>query len=208
MSPAFLSLFLVFLLPLSAFATPPPEGWEALDHCRLSTSTYADGDSFHVTHHGKTQIFRLYFVDCPETDSRIPERIKDQQDAFGLNEQGVISAGHQAAAFTKKLLARPFTVLTKWEDARGASRQKRFYAIVIVDGKNLATELVRNGWARAYGMPADFPDKYRRKAFAADLRLLEARSTRAKVGAFAGSSKVLADQEEKTPADQPQVETP
>ena len=203
MNPLFLSTLLAFLLlPLSVFASKAPDGWETLDNCRLSKSSYADGDSFHVSHQGKDQIFRLYFVDCAETDIRIPSRIKDQQEAFGLSAQGVIAAGHQAAAFTSKLLARPFTVLTKWEDARGASRQQRFYAIVLVNGKNLATELVRNGLARAYGMPTDFPDKTRSKSFASELRLLQARATRDKIGAFAGSSKVLAAEVPKaTPSD-------
>ncbi len=159
-----------------------------------------DGDSFHVLHQGKNHIFRLYFVDCPETDTSFPDRITDQMEDFGLaNPAAVVAAGEKAKEFTKKLLAGPFTVLTKWEDARGNSRQPRNYAVILVGKKNLAEELARAGYARAYGMPADYPDASRAKSFKDGLRRLQANAIRQKLGAFAGTSRVLAPTETSVP---------
>jgi endonuclease YncB( thermonuclease family) len=159
-----------------------------------------DGDSFHVLHEGKNHIFRLYFVDCPETDTTFPQRIADQMEDFGLaNEKAVLAAGENAKEFTKKMLSGQFTVLTKWENARGNSRQARNYAVIFVGKKNLAEELARSGWARAYGMPADYPDAARAKSFKNGLRRLQANAIRQKLGAFAGTSRVLAPSETAVP---------
>lgn len=169
------------------------QDWEKLQNCRLAPDQYMDGDSFHVLHDGKNHIFRLYFVDCAETDASFPQRIADQMEDFGLaNEKAVLAAGEKAKEFTKKMLSGQFTVLTKWENARGNSRQPRNYAVILVGNKNLAEELTRAGLARAYGMPADYPDAARAKSFKDNLRRLQASAIRQKVGAFAGTSRVLA----------------
>ena len=62
-----LVLGLAFLLENAA-----AREWEKLQNCRLAPDQYKDGDSFHVLHDGKSHIFRLYFVDCPETDTSFP----------------------------------------------------------------------------------------------------------------------------------------
>ena len=174
--------------------------WQTLEKCRLAPDQYMDGDSFHVLHEGKNHIFRLYFVDCPETDTSFPKRIADQMEDFGLaKDTAVVAAGEKAKEFTKKFLAGQFTALTKWEDARGNSRQPRNYAVILVGKKNLAEELVRSGWARAFGMPADYPDASRAKSFKDGLRRLQANAIRQKVGAFAGTSRVLAPTETAVP---------
>ncbi|MFM8364981.1 MAG: thermonuclease family protein [Verrucomicrobiota bacterium] len=184
----------------TANAQPVPPGWEKLANCRLAPGEYMDGDSFHVLHNGKNHIFRLYFVDCAETDASFPQRVQDQMEDFGLsNQAAVLKAGEQAKEFTKKMLAGPFTVLTKWEDARGNSKQKRNYAVILIGSKNLAEELARAGWARAYGMPADFPSADRSKQFRDSLRRLQANAIRGKLGAFAGTSRVMAAGETAVP---------
>ena len=176
------------------------QDWEKLQNCRLAPDQYMDGDSFHVLHDGKNHIFRLYFVDCAETDASFPQRIADQMEDFGLaNEKAVLAAGEKAKEFTKKMLSGQFTVLTKWENARGNSRQPRNYAVILVGKKNLAEELTRTGWARAYGMPADYPDAARAKSFKDKLRRLQASAIRQKAGAFAGTSRVLAPTETAVP---------
>ena len=174
--------------------------WQTLEKCRLAPDQYMDGDSFHVLHERKNHIFRLYFVDCPETDTSFPQRIADQMEDFGLaNEKAVLAAGEKAKEFTKKMLSGQFTVLTKWENARGNSRQARNYAVIFVGKKNLAEELARSGWARAYGMPADYPAAARAKSFKNGLRRLQANAIRQKLGAFAGTSRVLAPSETAVP---------
>jgi endonuclease YncB( thermonuclease family) len=191
-----ISLFAVASLPFFQVCGD----WEKLDNCRLAPDQYMDGDSFHVLHQGKNHIFRLYFVDCAETDASFPQRIADQREDFGLaNEKAVLDAGEKATEFTKKMLSGPFTVLTKWENAHGNSRQARNYAVILVGKKNLAEELARSGWARAYGMPADYPDAARAKSFKNGLRRLQANAIRQKLGAFAGTSRVLAPSETAVP---------
>jgi endonuclease YncB( thermonuclease family) len=191
-----LAVVCFFLLLGNAFAG----NWQKLENCRLAHDQYMDGDSFHVLHQGKNYIFRLYFVDCPETDTSFPKRVADQMHDFGLaSDKAVVAAGLKSKEFTIKMLAGQFTVLTKWEDARGNSRQPRNYAVILVGNKNLAEELARAGLARAFGMPADYPDAARAKSFKDNLRRLQANAIRQKLGAFAGTSRVLAPTETAVP---------
>ena len=46
--------------------------WTIYEHCRLITNPSNDGDSFHVRVGRNHYIFRLYFVDAPETDTSFP----------------------------------------------------------------------------------------------------------------------------------------
>jgi len=179
-----LAAIFIFLSAPFAFAA---EEWETLANCKLSKVDYMDGDSFHVECGGKNYHFRLYFVDCPETDTRYPDRLREQAEHFGLTQEQSLAVGLKAKEFTMRMLRRPFTVLTRWYDARGASAQQRFYAIVLCDGKNLAEELVAAGFARAYGMRANFPDNTRSKDFVAGLTRLESRAMRARLGAWSKS---------------------
>ena len=180
-----------FLIAIFLFVTstivPAGEVWETLSACRLAKEDYMDGDSFHVECGGKNYQFRLYFVDCPETDNRFPDRIRDQSQHFGITPDQSIKVGFKAKEFTKRMLHRPFTVLTRWYNARGASAQERFYAVVLCDGKNLAEELVAAGFARPFGMRANFPDGPRSKDFIANLKRLEGRAMRSRVGAWSKS---------------------
>ena len=177
------------ILPLTAESAP--QDWVELSPCHLAKSSYSDGDSFHVICKGKNHHFRLYFVDCPETDTRIPERVREQARAFGIDKKKVITAGENAHAFTRQFLSEDFKVLTKWEDARGASKKQRFYAIVMVNQKDLGTELVRNGWARVYGKPADFPDQARSWGFRKKLNQLESQARAQQLGAFSHRDRQL-----------------
>lgn len=133
-----------------------PEGrWEVLDRCRLSTNAPTDGDSFRIFHQGREYGVRLYFVDCPETDLAFSERIQDQAAYFGVEPPEIARAGQVAAQFTAERLAgREFTVQTRWQNALGRGLVARFYCEVLVDGRNLAEELVANGLARVHGVKA------------------------------------------------------
>lgn len=147
-----------------------------------------DGDSFHVKHNGKEFIFRLYFVDTCEDSQQIPERVKEQAKALGITTDRVIEAGKAAQAFTHGLLAgKPFTVVTKWEDARGASRLPRNYAFVLFgdnDANDLASTLAQNGFVRIYGMPADPPGPITEKEFRSNLLKLDAQARAQHLGVF------------------------
>jgi endonuclease YncB( thermonuclease family) len=164
-------------------AANPQGKWEVLAKCRLTTDTVTDGDSFHVTHQGRSYIFRLYFVDAPEADATLTERAKDQAAYFGVAAKDIPKGGQMAAKFAQeKLAGREFTVVTRYQNALGRSSLARFYGVVLVDGKNLAEEMVANGQARIYGLRANWPDGDRSATFINKLKNLELAAREKRLG--------------------------
>lgn len=140
---------------LMAVASRATAEWVELDGCGLVKDQANDGDSFHVKHGGREYVFRLYFVDAPETSELIPSRVSEQAEAFGVAREKVLKAGKRAGDFTGKQLNGKFKVTTRWEDARGMTAGGRHYAFVeTADGEDLGELLVAAGWARSYGMDA------------------------------------------------------
>lgn len=132
------------------------EPWETISDCRLIENRYLDGDSFHVQAKNQDQVFRLYAVDAPETDDKFPERVNEQKKYFSTTKKAILAGGQEAAEFTRKLLQDPFTVETKWVDAKGNSQQPRFFAkVTLADGSDLGMRLIEAGLARSYGMRED-----------------------------------------------------
>lgn len=155
-----------------------------------------DGDSFHVLHGDKEYVFRLYFVDAPETDRELQDRIAEQAAYFGLSEMRITRLGRKAARFTEQTLKNPFTVYTQWEDAQGSSELPRYYAVVKVGSDDLAELLVENGLARVYGAATPLPDGTSVDTFFQRLRQLEARAKRRKAGAWVGKDAMFELEEE------------
>ena len=150
-------IFVAVLLSLSA-ATVQAE-WVKLEKVTLRSDPSNDGDSFHVAANGKSYFFRLYFVDCPETQSRLAARIEEQARALGISPKKVMKLGKEAENFTRSRLKAPFTVWTEWADSQGDSQVPRFFAFVRdSEGRDLGQELVGNGLARVYGAQADHPE--------------------------------------------------
>jgi competence protein ComEA len=161
--------------------------WETLEGCRLATnfSAAVDGDSFQVRHQGRDYIFRLYFVDAPERDVTLKDRIQDQAVYFGISPQDIPRAGQSASQFTRDLLSKSeFTVITRWQNALGRSSLARFYAVVLVQNRNLAEELVAAGLARIYGPRANWPDGPRSTTFRNKLQNLEMTAREKKLGVW------------------------
>jgi endonuclease YncB( thermonuclease family) len=180
------------LLLLAASPALASGEWEELQGCRLIEHEASDGDSFHVDVDGEERIFRLYFVDSPESEAggRVASRISDQAETFGITKEESIEIGKKAAAFTSAVLSRPFTVLTRGQNATGASKLKREYAFVkTADGEDLGEMLVSRGLARSHGEDAATPDSK-----AGDLRdrydALEAKARSEKVGAWGNGASV------------------
>ena len=169
-------------LPLCAGAA---ERWKTYEQCRLDES-YAsnDGDSFLVQCGRRRYLFRLYFVDAPETDESFPERVQEQADYWGLDRARVLALGAEARRFTATFLKQPFTVRTKWDDARGRSDRQRYFAVVESDGRSLAAELVAAGLARVYGAATALPDGTPAAACWKALRRAEAEARKAGLGAW------------------------
>ena len=67
--------------------------WVTIQNCHFLVKRANDGDSFHISSNGEEHIFRLYFVDAPETDSEFRDRVEEQAQYFGINSQQAVSLG-------------------------------------------------------------------------------------------------------------------
>jgi DNA uptake protein ComE-like DNA-binding protein len=94
--------------------------------------------------------------------------------------------GKQAALRTRELLAKPFTVHTAFAGARGNGEKERAYAFVTTaEGKDLATVLVEDGLARAFGVTRQLPDGTSGNEYRDALADLELTAAAAKKGIWA-----------------------
>jgi competence ComEA-like helix-hairpin-helix protein len=99
-------------------------------------------------------------------DETLARRLRAQRRYFGIADTDAASSmktardfGKQATLRTRELLAKPFTVHTAFAGARGNGEKERAYAFVTTsDGKDLATILVDEGLARAFGVTRQLPD--------------------------------------------------
>ena len=209
-SPALLCcalLAFVHLLPVSA-ADKAVDKWVEQKIGNLSEERQADGDSFAFEIEGSTgktvlRSFRLYGVDCPESDSGdkvLSKRITEQAEHFGVDPKQVPKFGKEAARFTEKLLKRgKVRLLTRGKlgqkTEKHPGRPQRYYAMIEVEGLDgkrrwLHEILLETGLARAYGRPAPWPmqeeDRHGEKAacdeFEKANERLEKAAKRAKAG--------------------------
>lgn len=142
-----LSIFISLLVT----TTWAEKDWREKLNCTLVEHESNDGDSFHVKVGTRTYVFRLLFIDAPETDRSFPERVAEQAAYWGITEAQAVQLGKEAARFTRDFLQKPFTVFTQFDDAMGRGKKDRDYAIVRSGETDLAVALVSNGLARIYG---------------------------------------------------------
>jgi DNA uptake protein ComE-like DNA-binding protein len=161
------------------------DDWVTLENCRLVPNPANDGDSFHVSADGKEYLFRLYFVDAPETDAANPARLIEQAKHFGISVPQVIEVGEIAREFTRDKLAEPFTVVTRMANAMGRSNTERFYAFVQTKEGDLGEQLVANGLARIYGRRITPPGASSSAGERQKLEELEAEAKQHKLGGWA-----------------------
>ena len=169
---------------------------QTFENCQLIETSWADGDSFRVRiGEDKTHTIRLYGADTLETqvnDSTLARRLRAQRRYFGISNYGgsptesialAKQLGEAARQEVVRLLEEPFTVHTAFADGRGSARHKRIYAFVTThEGKDLATELVRRGLARAFGLYRSTPDGQHREEYRASLQDAELVAARRAVG--------------------------
>ena len=134
--------------------------WRTKENCTLIENESNDGDSFHIRVAKRHYIFRLLWVDTPETEQRYPERVAEQAAYFGITPEQATRVGKEAVKFSANFLKEPFTVYTQFDDAMGASNKDRDYAVIKVGDTYLMEALVSNGLARIFGLqelPEDGP---------------------------------------------------
>lgn len=155
---------------VSRASTP---AWVTLRDCHYLPNPANDGDSFHVRTRDREYIFRLYFVDAPETDNTVPARLTEQAAYFGVSQSQALQIGWEADKFVRDKLKQPFVVRTCLQNARGRSRLPRYFALVQVDDADLAELLVANGLARVFGAAPEAPAMRTAKTEWHQLRRLE-----------------------------------
>lgn len=175
--------------------------WETLEDCSHIPNWGNDGDSFHMRcpalkhETEKRRVFRLYYVDTPESDESIPERVEVQREYWDLPDaKTVVKMGKAAGEFTDKWLkGKKVRVHTQWEDAQGRTELGRNYAMIEIDEGDLGYALVLNGLARVYGRGPELDGlggpykKMSANAWWAHLRKAEAEAKHARRGCWAYS---------------------
>jgi competence protein ComEA len=182
------TVILVWSASVDLCAKDYSKEWIVLKDCRLIQNPANDGDSFHVSSDGKEYVFRLYFVDAPETDEMTPRRLVDQAKYFDITVPQAIDVGRAAKEFTQEKLSHSFTALTQMSDAMGQSRLERFYAFVETKEGDLGEQLVRNGLARSYGFKTAPPGVTRSRIEVEKLQQLEDEAKRDQIGAWGVNS--------------------
>lgn len=145
---------------------------QAIKDVRLIPTDWADGDSFRVEFPDSSQhTIRLYGVDSIEwhiTNESDATRLRSQRRYFGISSfrgsyaesiRLAKTVAEAASLRTVAMLSSSFTVHTSFADGRGSAQYKRIYGFVTTsEGKDLATVLVSEGLARAYGVVRSTPD--------------------------------------------------
>lgn len=180
-------LALLLFMACAQAAALPAEPWRKIDGCQWKADRWNDGDSFHVVtgDTGREIVARLYFVDTPEAETGYRDRLDEQAAYWGITREQATVIAHEAAAFTEKRLAAPFTVWTRWRSALGRSALGRVYCIIVTaDGRDLNELLVEHGLARLYGTRTALFDGRDSRTYLARLNDLEAAAKRGRVGAW------------------------
>src|SRR5437762_5345549 len=179
-----LTAIVVWSASVDLRARDQSKDWIVLKNCRLIPNPANDGDSFHVSVGPKEYLFRLYFVDAPETDEITPRRLVEQAKYFAITVPQAIEVGRTAKEFTRQKLSEPFTVFTHMSDAMGQSRLERFYAFVQTSEGDLGEQLVRNGLARNYGFKTVPPGLSSSRIELGKLQQFENEARQEKIGAW------------------------
>lgn len=178
---------------MSAWAAEP---LTRIQNCVFVPAEWADGDSFLIrTPDNQEFTVRLYGADCIEwhvTNSTDERRLRAQRRYFGITGadpdprkaiEAARSFGERAGNHVAKALSQPFTVHTAFSDARGDGRYKRIYGFITTSrGTDLASELVRAGLARAFGVSRETYDGRSQDEYRAHLDDLELQAISARRG--------------------------
>ena len=186
-------------IPESSRKTQDPRKtarYEMFENCTLAEARNNDGDSFLIRlPDGRTEEFRLYFVDTPETDFKTyadgdnnHARIRQQASEMGggITPEQAVEVGKRGRKFTLDLLASgPFTLYTEWDSP---FRDNRYHAHIRIlqNGKPrwLHQLLIEKGLARIKTKSADLPNGIPAHEEQDHLRQLERAAKRADAGVW------------------------
>ena len=142
-------------------------------NCKLVNAGFNDGDSFEVQlPNGKKQVFRLYGVDCVETnanDEDMKMRLDAQAYYFGVFKIDKENARHERMIKWGKLATKkmndvlrgnkPFTVITYNVNAGGKFKNRLYAFVTTSNREDLGKLMVKEGIARVHGKDEDLPDR-------------------------------------------------
>ncbi len=169
--------------------------YETYENCTLVEARNNDGDSFQVRlPDGRTEEFRLYFVDAPESafkrygggETNHPRIRQQASDLGGITPEQAVEVGKKAKAFTLgRLKSAPFTIFTEWDSP---FNDRRYHAHIQVMEKGevrwLHQLLIKQGLARIRTKPADLPDGTSAAKERENLRRLEGEAKRGEIGVW------------------------
>jgi endonuclease YncB( thermonuclease family) len=179
----------LFLAAVPVLCAAERKEWVMLTDCQYVSHPDNDGDSFRVRNEDKEYVFRLYFVDTPETNLRQGERTREQSEYFGVTLDDTLKAGAAARDFVRDTLREPFTVWTRLALAGGRGKEPRYYAMVLVGAKSLDEILISKGLAQPKGVRPNLPDGEKASAHVEKLATLEAEARKARAGLWATSAE-------------------
>ncbi len=169
-------------------------GYEVYRSCLLDSERGNDGDSFRIKlPDGRTETFRLYFVDTPESEFKSyangennHERIGKQAEYFGITPEQAVEIGKKGKKFTlDRLSTRPFTLYTLWDSPFNDQRYHAFIEFPSNGGARPLDELlVEQGLCRIFTKGADTPDGTPMQQRKDKLRAIEKQARDRRVGAW------------------------
>lgn len=162
--------------------------YEVLMNCELVESRANDGNTFRVRHRDNEYVFRLYFVDTPETTLNNGDIIREQIRYFNyITEEQLLETGAEAREYALKILrSRPFTVFTQWEKLM---HSHRYYGMIQIQAatheRRFLSELLANrGYATLDSNGRNLPNGVEQEVYRDHLRELETVARKSSVGAW------------------------
>ena len=142
-----LSLFLLFLLTISALAQP---------HEAAIVIKIIDGDTLGVNFHGKKQKVCLIGMDTPEVGYNW--KTKSDMEKSGKDLKAIVGQGKEASNFVKKLVKTGDQVglefdVQKIEPPKDDKPVRLLGYVYLFDGRMLNEEIVRAGYGQVYTVP-------------------------------------------------------
>lgn len=189
-------------VPLSADPAKPLEPQASEKFVLLSQPTLIDvrgdqADRLRIRHSEGEHDFALYFIEALGGPNAEASLVEEQARWFRTEARDVRSVGQDAALYAAQLLrGHSIEVLTRWEptdQGKGC-----YYALVFVKmaqgSASLGEQLLGQGFARVGGLMTALPSDNRElAAYLMDLKLMDEKARKARLGIWGRSRQSLQD---------------